>query len=66
MVVPSFKILFTWEVPFGFGYRTLVRRITGPKETVLYETASYLNLLNRTICAGVCPTHCLSDLVRCG
>jgi len=66
MVVPSFSILVTCEDPFGFGYRTLVRRITGPMETVLYETASYPGSLNRAICAGVCPTHCFSDLVRCG
>src|SRR4051812_22231182 len=66
MVLPSFKTLFTWEVPFDFGYQTLVRRITRLKQTVLYETASYRGFLNRTTCAGVCPTHCFNDLVRCG
>jgi hypothetical protein len=33
---------------------------------VLYETAIYPGSPNRTICAGVCPTHCFSERVRCG
>jgi hypothetical protein len=40
--------------------------VTRPEAAVLYETATYPGPLDCRICAGVCPIHFLSDLVRCG
>jgi hypothetical protein len=44
----------------------LVYKVTRPEADVLYETATYPGALERSICAGVCPIHFLSDLLRCG
>src|ERR687893_883211 len=52
--------------PSSADFRYDICTVTRPKATVLYETATYPEPLDRRICAGVCPIHCLSDLVRCG
>src|ERR671921_2662694 len=52
--------------PSSVDFRYGIYTVTWPEAAVLYETATYPGPLDRKICAGVCPIHFLSDLVRCG
>src|SRR5215208_2099833 len=52
--------------PSSVDFRYDICTVTQPKAAFLYETATYPGSLDRRICAGVCPIHCLSALVRCG
>lgn len=52
--------------PSSVDFRYGIYTVTRPEAAVLYETATYPGPLDRKICAGVCPIHFLSDLVRCG